>query len=135
MKTFSLTGASALPPPRLRAGLLDPDTWRGQDAEPTVAADGSLAVEFPLPAESVPESLARFTPRSGSLRMRVDPAAEAPARTLLPVAVGADALGTWLTDVIAESAGWDDVLLRVRVEDQAIGHQALARGAVLAALS
>jgi LysR family transcriptional regulator (chromosome initiation inhibitor) len=63
------------------------------------------------------------------------PAAEAPARTLLPVAVGADALGTWLTDVIAESAGWDDVLLRVRVEDQDIGHQALARGDVLAALS
>ena len=79
MKTFSLTGTSALPPTRLRAGLLDPDTWRGQDAEPTVAADGSLAVEFPLPAESVPESLARFAPRSGSLRMRVDPAAEAPA--------------------------------------------------------
>jgi len=63
------------------------------------------------------------------------PAAEAPARSLLPVAVGADALGTWLTDVIRESAQWDDVVMRIRVEDQDIGHQALARGDVLAALS
>ncbi|GAA4515071.1 ArgP/LysG family DNA-binding transcriptional regulator [Brevibacterium yomogidense] len=63
------------------------------------------------------------------------PAAEAPLRSALPVAVGADALGTWLSDVIVEAADWDDVVLRVRVEDQDVGHQALARGDVLGALS
>lgn len=61
--------------------------------------------------------------------------AEAPAPSALPIAVGADALGTWLRDVIREAAGWDDVVMRVRVEDQDIGHQALARGDVLGALS
>lgn len=63
------------------------------------------------------------------------PAAEAPTRSVLPVAVGADALGTWLSDVIEEAADWDDVVLRVSVEDQDVGHQALARGDVLGALS
>lgn len=63
------------------------------------------------------------------------PAAEAPTRSTLPVAVGADALGTWLSDVIVDAADWDDIVLRVRVEDQDVGHQALARGDVLGALS
>lgn len=63
------------------------------------------------------------------------PAAEAPARSVLPVAVGADALGTWLSGVIEEAADWDDAVLRVSVEDQDVGHQALARGDVLGALS
>lgn len=63
------------------------------------------------------------------------PAAEAPSRSALPIAVGADALGTWLSGAIEEAADWDDVVLRVSVEDQDVGHQALARGDVLGALS
>ncbi|SLM97416.1 ArgP/LysG family DNA-binding transcriptional regulator [Brevibacterium yomogidense] len=63
------------------------------------------------------------------------PAAEAPSRSALPIAVGADALGTWLSGAIEQAADWDDVVLRVSVEDQDVGHQALARGDVLGALS
>ncbi|MGO1440983.1 MAG: ArgP/LysG family DNA-binding transcriptional regulator [Brevibacterium yomogidense] len=63
------------------------------------------------------------------------PAAEVPSRSALPIAVGADALGTWLSGAIEEAADWDDVVLRVSVEDQDVGHQALARGDVLGALS
>ncbi|WP_035282224.1 ArgP/LysG family DNA-binding transcriptional regulator [Brevibacterium album] len=62
-------------------------------------------------------------------------AAEAPARTVLPVAVGADALGTWLEPVMADAAQWGDVVLRMRVEDQDVAHGALARGEVMGALS
>lgn len=57
------------------------------------------------------------------------------ARTALPVAVGADALGTWFSDVLADAARWDDIELRISVEDQDVAHAALARGEVLGALS
>lgn len=56
-------------------------------------------------------------------------------RAVLPVAVGADALGTWFADVIEDAAGWDDVELRISVEDQDVAHAALARGEVMGALS
>ncbi|WP_019159201.1 DUF2505 family protein [Brevibacterium senegalense] len=79
MRTFTLTGRSALPPTRLRAGLTDPDMWRGQGREVTRGDDGSLTVDTPLAADSVPPSLARYVPESAALRMRVAPAAEAPA--------------------------------------------------------
>ncbi|GAA2099099.1 MULTISPECIES: ArgP/LysG family DNA-binding transcriptional regulator [Brevibacterium] len=62
-------------------------------------------------------------------------AAEAPARSALAVAVGADALGTWLEPVLADAGRWEDVVLRLRVADQDVAHEALARGEVMGALS
>lgn len=79
MKTFSLTGASALSPSLLRAGLLDPSTWRGQDATIESVGEDSLTTSFPLSADSVPDSLSRFVPDRASMRMEVQADAEAPA--------------------------------------------------------
>lgn len=79
MKTFSLTGDSALSPSLLRAGLLDPATWRGQDATVESAGEDSLAVSFPLAVDSVPEGMSRFLPDRASLRMEIRADAEAPA--------------------------------------------------------
>lgn len=78
MRRFSLSGPSALPPSRLRAALADPSTWRHRDAAVTEEYD-RLIVALPLPADAVPASLARFVPAGASLRVQVDPAAEAPA--------------------------------------------------------
>lgn len=79
MKSFTLTGASALSPARLRTGLLDPTTWRGQDGVIESTADDALTVSFPLGAQSIPDSLSRFVPADAVLRMEVHTAAEAPA--------------------------------------------------------
>lgn len=79
MKTFTLTGASPLSPARLRAGLLDPATWRRQDGVVESTGDDGLTATFPLGAHSVPDSLSRFVPADAVLRMEVRTAAEAPA--------------------------------------------------------
>lgn len=79
MKSFTLTGASALSPARLRTGLLDPTTWRGRDGVIESTADDALTVSFPLGAQSIPDSLSRFVPADAVLRMEVRTAAEAPA--------------------------------------------------------
>lgn len=79
MKTFTLTGATALSPTVLRAGLLDPSTWRGQDATVEPQGDRGLTVAFPLTADAVPEAMTRFIPPQASLRMDVQADAEAPA--------------------------------------------------------
>lgn len=56
-------------------------------------------------------------------------------RTELGVAVNADSLATWFRDVLTAVAGWDDVLLRLEVEDQAHSHDLLRRGEALAAVT
>lgn len=53
----------------------------------------------------------------------------------LPLAVNADSLATWWRPVIGEVASWDDVTLRLRVEDQAFSSDLLRRGEVLAAVT
>ena len=53
----------------------------------------------------------------------------------LPVAVSADSLATWFRAVLADVAGWDDVALRLHVEDQAFSADLLRSGAVLAAVT
>lgn len=53
----------------------------------------------------------------------------------LPVAVNADSLATWLRGAVAEVAGWDDVALRLHVEDQAFSAGLLRSGGVLAAVT
>ena len=58
-----------------------------------------------------------------------------PVRTDLPVAVNADSLATWFRDVIGRVADWDDVALRLHVEDQAFSADLLRSGEVLAAVT
>ncbi len=58
-----------------------------------------------------------------------------PMRTDLPVAVNADSLATWFRAVIGRVAGWDDVALRLHVEDQAFSADLLRSGEVLAAVT
>jgi LysR family transcriptional regulator, chromosome initiation inhibitor len=58
-----------------------------------------------------------------------------PAVVDLPLAVNADSLATWWRPVIGEVAGWEDVTLRLHVEDQAFSSNLLRRGEVLAAVT
>lgn len=53
----------------------------------------------------------------------------------LPVAVNADSLATWFRGVLAAVAGWEDVALRLQVEDQAFSAGLLRSGEVLAAVT
>jgi LysR family transcriptional regulator, chromosome initiation inhibitor len=53
----------------------------------------------------------------------------------LPVAVNADSLATWFRGAVAEVAHWDDVGLRLHVEDQAFSAGLLRSGGVLAAVT
>lgn len=53
----------------------------------------------------------------------------------LPVAVNADSLATWFRGVMGELAAWDDVALRLHVEDQAFSAGLLRGGEVLAAVT
>jgi LysR family transcriptional regulator (chromosome initiation inhibitor) len=53
----------------------------------------------------------------------------------LPVAVNADSLATWFRGAVAEVAQWNDLALRLHVEDQAHTAELLRRGDVLAAVT
>lgn len=53
----------------------------------------------------------------------------------LSVAVNADSMSTWFGIVLADVAGWDDVVLRIRVEDQDHSARLLRSGEVLAAVT
>lgn len=53
----------------------------------------------------------------------------------LPVAVNADSLATWFRSAVAEVAGWQDVALRLHVEDQGFSTGLLRSGGVLAAVT
>lgn len=56
-------------------------------------------------------------------------------RTDLAVAVNADSLDTWFAAVLARAAAWDDVMLRLRVDDQDHTRDLLRAGAVLAGIT
>jgi len=62
-------------------------------------------------------------------------ATDTPTRPLLPIAVNADSLATWLAPVLADYAAQAPVLLDVAVDDQAHTAQWLRSGAVLAAVT
>lgn len=55
--------------------------------------------------------------------------------TPLPVAVNADSLATWFVRVLAECASWNDVTLRLHVEDQDHSSALLRTGTVLGAVT
>ena len=53
----------------------------------------------------------------------------------LTVAVNADSLATWFRPVLGDVAGWHDVALRLRVEDEGHSHDLLRRGDVVGAVT
>ena len=55
--------------------------------------------------------------------------------TVLTLAVNADSLATWFAEVVEELATWDDVTLRLRVDDQEHTRELLRSGAVLGAVT
>ncbi|WP_374971401.1 LysR family transcriptional regulator ArgP [Terrabacter sp. BE26] len=57
------------------------------------------------------------------------------ARADLPIVVNADSLSTWFGGVLTEPGAWDDVVLRLRVEDQDHSARLLRSGEVLAAVT
>ena len=67
--------------------------------------------------------------------VRGELAPDGPVRTDLPVAVNADTLATWFRDVVGRVAGWDDVTVRLHVEDQAFSADLLRSGEALAAVT
>ncbi len=68
------------------------------------------------------ETMAELAPRGGA---RVD----------LPIAVNADSMSTWFGGVLAACAGWDEVVLRLHVEDQDHSARLLRSGEVLGAVT
>ncbi len=54
---------------------------------------------------------------------------------MVPVVLSADSLATWFRDAMSEIAAWEDVALRLSVEDQAHSVDLLRRGEVLAAVT
>jgi len=60
---------------------------------------------------------------------------ERATRVDLPVAVNADSLATWFRAVVGAVAGWEDVALRLNVEDQAYSAGLLRSGDVLGAVT
>ena len=57
------------------------------------------------------------------------------SRADLPIVVNADSVSTWFGAVLTEAAQWDDVVLRVRVEDQDHSARLLRAGEVLGAVT
>ena len=53
-------------------------------------------------------------------------------RLTVAVAVNADSLATWFRPVLAEAAAWDDLALRIRVDDQDHTRELLRSGEVVA---
>jgi LysR family transcriptional regulator (chromosome initiation inhibitor) len=99
---------------------------------------GRVVVERTTPCRPTPagRALLRLARQSRLLHDEaLDALAEAGPLLDLPVAVNADSLATWLRPVLREVADWQDVALRVRVEDQAFSADLLRNGEALAAVT
>lgn len=99
---------------------------------------GRVVARRSIPVRPTPagEVLIRHARRLATLEQEVS--AElglAAARSDLPVAVNADSLDTWFGGVLAGAAAWDDVTLRLRVDDQGHTRELLRSGAVLAGVT
>ena len=66
---------------------------------------------------------------------RAELADEGGVRTALPLVVNADSLATWFVPVLHAAAAWDDIALRLEVEDESHSRELLRRGDVVAAVS
>jgi LysR family transcriptional regulator (chromosome initiation inhibitor) len=103
------------------------------------SAAGQVLVRRSSPCTATPagERLLRLARQTSLLYAEAAEALDASARGAveLPVAVNADSLDTWFRGVLGEVAGWDDVALRLHVEDQAYSADLLRRGEVLGAVT
>ncbi len=90
-----------------------------------------LARQVELLAAEADAELRGLAPGPGD----TDGSGPATSRTPLPVAVNADSLATWFAPVLSEAARWDDVDLRLDVEDQDHSLDLLRAGAVLGAVT
>jgi len=93
---------------------------RGQPCEPTAA--GQVLVRLARQQHLLEQEA----------RAALD---ESAAATELPVAVNADSLATWFGPILREVAGWDDIVLRLHVEDEGHSHELLRAGTVLGAIT
>jgi LysR family transcriptional regulator (chromosome initiation inhibitor) len=102
-------------------------------------ATGQVLVRRAAPCTPTPagEPLVRLARQWELLRGETEAAigSAAAASLDLPVAVNADSLATWFRGVVAAVAGWDDVTLRLHVEDQGFSSELLRRGEVLGAVT
>ncbi|WP_340540160.1 LysR family transcriptional regulator ArgP [Nocardioides sp. GXZ039] len=103
------------------------------------AAVGQVVVRratpcVPTPAGEVLVRLARQTALLNA-EARAELTAGSRSRVDLPIAVNADSLATWFRVALREVASWDDVALRIHVEDQAYSADLLRRGDVLGAVT
>lgn len=103
------------------------------------AAVGQVVVRratpcVPTPAGEVLVRLARQTALLNA-EARAELTAGSRSPVDLPIAVNADSLATWFRVALREVASWDDVALRIHVEDQAYSADLLRRGDVLGAVT
>ena len=100
---------------------------------------GQVLVRRATPCTATPagDTLVRLGRAQALLQAEARTALEPAAgrRSELGLAVNADSLATWFSDVLGEAAGWDDAVLRLEVEDQAHSHELLRRGEALAAVT
>ncbi|GAA2494080.1 LysR family transcriptional regulator ArgP [Terrabacter carboxydivorans] len=100
---------------------------------------GRVVVVRTAPCRATPagEALVRLARQQSLLESEAlaDLATGQQARVDLPIVVNADSMSTWFGAVLAEAASWDDVVLRVRVEDQDHSAQLLRSGEVLGAVT
>lgn len=91
----------------------------------------------PCRATSAGEALVRLARQQALLESEAlaGLAAEVGARVDLPIAVNADSMSTWFGSVLVEVAAWEDVVLRVHVEDQDHSARLLRSGEVLGAVT
>ena len=101
------------------------------------AAAGQVLISRGTPCRPTPHGdwLVRLGRQT---RLLYDEASQAldPATVVeLPVAVNADSLAVWFSDVLATVADWDGTAIRLHVEDQAYSQELLRRGDVVAAVT
>ena len=98
---------------------------------------GQVLVQRSSPCVPTPagERLVGIARQTQLLLSELSDAAEDDGPTVLPVAVNADSLATWFRPVLDEIGTWEDVALRLFVEDQAFSGDLLRRGEALAAVS
>ncbi|HET7802361.1 MAG TPA: LysR family transcriptional regulator ArgP [Humibacillus xanthopallidus] len=100
---------------------------------------GHVVVVRAAPCRATPtgESLVRLARQQALLAAETvaELAPRQSERIDLPVAVNADSMATWFGRVISGCADWDDVVLRLRVEDQDHSARLLRSGEVLGAVT
>jgi LysR family transcriptional regulator (chromosome initiation inhibitor) len=101
------------------------------------AAAGQVLISRGAPCRPTPhgEWLVRLGRQTRLLYDEAGQALTGAGAVELPIAVNADSLAVWFSDVLAAVARWDSTALRLHVEDQAHSAELLRSGDVLAAVT